>query len=110
MVVINVGHPESSDKLEKVLSATLDAVFPVVLRDPVQPTNTMLVAAETPVSADALDAAAPQLPTGLGRLAREVAQRLAPRLPGGDVYTDDLAPVEWLIDSSILQVAETGNR
>jgi spermidine synthase len=110
MVVINVGHPESSDKLEEVLSETLNVVFPVVVRDPVQATNTMLVASETPVSADALDAAAPQLPVDLAPLAREVSQRLEPRLPGGTVYTDDLAPVEWLIDSSILHVAETGDR
>ena len=110
MVVINVGHPESSDKLEKVLSATLNAVFGVVARDPVQSTNTMLVASDSPVSADALDAAAAQLPSGLAPLAREVSQRLAPRLPGGQVYTDDRAPVEWLIDSSILQVAESGTR
>jgi spermidine synthase len=110
MVVINVGHPESSDKLEKVLSETLDAVFPVVMRDPVQATNTMLVASNAPVSTDALDAAAARLPAGLAPLAHEVAQRLGPRLPGGAIYTDDRAPVEWLIDSSILQVAESGDR
>ena len=27
------------------------------------------------------------------------------RLPGGEVYTDDVAPVEWLIDRSILGYA-----
>jgi hypothetical protein len=31
--------------------------------------------------------------------------RLEPRLDGGDVYTDDRAPVEWLIDRSILGYA-----
>ena len=30
---------------------------------------------------------------------------LAPRLPGGEVYTDDHAPVEWLVDRSILGYA-----
>ena len=43
-------------------------------------------------------------------LAREAAQRLSAPLPGGDVYTDDLAPVEWLIDGSILKVAAEGQR
>jgi MFS family permease len=33
------------------------------------------------------------------------ADKLAPRLPGGEVYTDDRAPVEWLIDSSLLDYA-----
>ena len=31
------------------------------------------------------------------------------RLPGGDVYTDDRAPVEWLIDASIVHVAAEGS-
>jgi hypothetical protein len=38
-----------------------------------------------------------------------VTDRLVPALTGGTVYTDDLAPVEWLIDLSILRYA-TGDR
>ena len=38
------------------------------------------------------------------------AARLAPALPGGAVYTDDRAPVEWLIDASIVHVAAEGDR
>jgi hypothetical protein len=38
-------------------------------------------------------------------VAAEVAGRLFPALPGGTVYTDDRAPVEWLTDLSILQYA-----
>jgi predicted membrane-bound spermidine synthase len=110
MVVVNVGHPEDSDKLEQVLGATMNAVFPVVKRDPVQATNTMLIGAATPVSGDELDANATSLPPDLMPVARETAGRIAPRLPGGRVYTDDLAPVEWLVDASILQVAESGKR
>lgn len=34
-----------------------------------------------------------------------VARRLAPPLPGGEVFTDDRAPVEWLTDLSILRYA-----
>ncbi len=34
----------------------------------------------------------------------------APGLRGGTVYTDDRAPVEWLIDGSILKVAAEGQR
>jgi hypothetical protein len=40
----------------------------------------------------------------------QAAARLAPALPGGEVYTDDRAPVEWLIDASIVQVAADGDR
>lgn len=110
MVVVNVGHPEDSDALEKVLGATMAAVFPHVLRDPVQPTNTMLAGSDAALSAASLATAARGLPAGLGPVARRTAARLAPRLPGGRVYTDDLAPVEWLIDASIVRVAADGRR
>jgi hypothetical protein len=46
----------------------------------------------------------------LAPVARATADRLAPALPGGRVYTDDVAPVEWLIDASIVQVAADGTR
>ena len=36
VVAINVGHPEGSDRLEKVLSATLRSVFANVARDPLE--------------------------------------------------------------------------
>ena len=105
VVVINVGHPEGQDELEKVLSATLGEVFPHVLRDPVELTNTQLIASMSPLSADRLRAAAPRMPPPLRPLAGELADRLAPPLRGGEVYTDDRAPVEWLIDKSIVEYA-----
>ncbi|MBA2637624.1 MAG: hypothetical protein H0U79_05305 [Solirubrobacterales bacterium] len=50
-------------------------------------------------------AAATSLPPDLNQLANGVATRLGPRLRGGEVYTDDKAPVEWLIDKSIVSYA-----
>ncbi|HYH89263.1 MAG TPA: fused MFS/spermidine synthase [Solirubrobacteraceae bacterium] len=108
-VVVNAGHPEGNDDLEKVLSATLGEVFPHVARDPLEPTNTLLVAAETPATRDNLIAAASRLPADLRPLALQTANRLAPALRGGRVYTDDKAPVEWLIDKSIVEYAAGGN-
>ena len=49
VVVVNAGHPEGNDDLEKVLGRTMAEVFPTVLRDPIEPTNTLLVASEAPV-------------------------------------------------------------
>ena len=40
VVLMNVGHPEGQDGLEKVLTATVGEVFAHVLRDPVKDTNT----------------------------------------------------------------------
>ena len=108
VVVVNVGHPIGSSSLERVISATLRAVFSYVLRDPSQPTNTLVTASETPLSASALRQALPELPASLRATAQTTAARLAPALSGGEVYTDDRAPVEWLIDKSLLGYATGG--
>jgi spermidine synthase len=104
-VIVNVGHPEGSDELERVLGRTMGEAFSVVLRYPVTPTNTLLLASEGPLSASRLSRAAADLPSPLRPLAREAAAALEPRLAGGEVYTDDRAPVEWLVDSSLLEYA-----
>ena len=109
VVIVNAGHPEGQDDLEKVLSATMADVFPHVLRDPIEPTNTLIVASRQPLSAARLRAAVPRLPKGLRETASAAADRLGPRLRGGSVYTDDRAPVEWLIDKSIVDYAAGGD-
>jgi hypothetical protein len=77
-----------------------------VWRDPAEPTNSMLVGSTATDPAGRLRAAAAPLPTELAVVAVATADRLAPALRGGRVYTDDLAPVEWLVDTSLAQVAE----
>jgi hypothetical protein len=88
-----------------VLTATISEVFPHVLRDPIESTNTLIVASERPLSAGRLRNAVPELPSGLQATALAAAARLEGPLTGGDVYTDDKAPVEWLIDKSIVDYA-----
>jgi spermidine synthase len=106
LVIVNVGHPEGGDELERVLGRTMAAVFPRVVRYPIEPTNTLLAAGEGDFSAARLRAAADELPADLRPLALDAADSLAPRLPGGEVYTDDRAPVEWLVDESLLDYAD----
>jgi spermidine synthase len=105
LVIVNVGHPEGSEDLERVLGRTMAAAFPRVLRLPIEPTNTLLVAGEGPFGAARLRANSRALPAELRATARGAASDLAPRLPGGEVYSDDHAPVEWLVDSSLLEYA-----
>ena len=62
-----------------------------------------MIASDSPLTADALRDAA--VPGGLQSLALAAASHLAPALPGGNVFTDDRAPVEWLIDASIVKYA-----
>lgn len=107
VVIVNVGHLPGSDALEKVVSATLHAVFPVVMRDRVNGTNSLVIASADPLSGARIVAAgnSGELSPDLVPLADKVGARLAPALPGGPVYTDDWAPVEWLTDLSILRYA-----
>jgi spermidine synthase len=105
VVIVNVGHPEGSDELERILGRTMAAAFPRVLRHPIEPTNTLLLAADGSLSAARLRRNTRMLPRSLRPLALEAAAALGPRLAGGEVYTDDRAPVEWLVDSSLLEYA-----
>jgi spermidine synthase len=86
VVVVNVGHPTGRDELEKAVTATMRAVFREVRRDPTTPTNTILVGGDKLIGA-----------------------QLAAPLSGGEVYTDDRAPVEWLIDRSLVEYAADGS-
>jgi spermidine synthase len=105
VVIVDVGHAEGSDELERSIGATMDAAFASVLRDPIEGANTLLVGSDAPASASRLRRAATALPRDLANQAVIQATRLEPRLAGGDVYTDDRAPVEWLVDRSILGYA-----
>ena len=62
VVLVNIGHPAGEDALEKVLTATMGAVFPTVRRDPAEDTNTQLLGTTGPASGRALGAAVPSLP------------------------------------------------
>jgi spermidine synthase len=104
VVLVNVGHPAGNDDLEKVLTATMRTSFPTVLRDPSAKESTMLAGLTAPAPTTA-----PALPTDLVAVGNATAGRTAPGLDGGAVYTDDVAPVEWLIDASILHVAAEGH-
>jgi spermidine synthase len=84
VVVVNVGHPKGDDALEQAMTATMRSVFAQVRRDPAMPTNTILVGGRKPAG-----------------------DRLSRPLAGGQVYTDDRAPVEWLIDRSLVEYAAT---
>jgi spermidine synthase len=106
VMIVNAGHPENQDDLEKVLSATIADVFPHVMRDPIEPTNTLIVASRRPLSVKRLREA--NVPRGLRQTALQASFRVGDRLRGGRVYTDDEAPVEWLIDKSIVDYAAGG--
>jgi spermidine synthase len=111
MVIVNVGHPVGNDDLERVLGRTMAESFSTVLRDPVEDANSLLIGSNVTAGAAHLRAEmqAKALNPELRETAVKDAFHLAPRLPGGSVYTDDRAPVEWLIDRSIIGYAAGGD-
>ncbi|MEA2390063.1 MAG: hypothetical protein QOK31_172, partial [Solirubrobacteraceae bacterium] len=110
VMLVNVGHPSSSGSLERALASTAATVFPRVLTDAVATTNSILVAGTGDPSARRLRKAAAALAPSLRPIARAAASRLRPARGGGPVWTDDRAPVEWLIDESIVSYAARGGR
>jgi spermidine synthase len=105
VVVVNVGHPEGQDDLEKVLGATMADVFPAVVRDEVEDTNTILMGTVGAISPLQLEGSLADLPKDLKGPGLGTAARIQPRLAGGSVYSDDKAPVEWLVDRAIADYA-----
>jgi predicted membrane-bound spermidine synthase len=107
IVSVNVGHVPGSDALERVLTASMRAAFGDrrVWRDPVDDTNTNVLATKGDVD-PAQRLLEVDLPPDVRPLAVDAAARLEPGLRGGTVYTDDRAPVEWLIDASLARVAQ----
>ena len=104
-VIVNVGHVPGSDALEKVVSASLRAVFQNVMRDRVSDGNSLLIASDAPLQAGRVEPSVSAAAPGLAAVADTVVGRLGPALPGGTVFTDDRAPVEWLTDLSLLGYA-----
>jgi spermidine synthase len=107
--IVNVGHLPGSNALEQVVTATLRSVFPYVIRDHFSADNSLVMASRRPLSGSAVLGAAVHMPPDLEGVMAAVAGRLGPALRGGTVYTDDLSPVEWLTDLSIIRYA-TGSR
>lgn len=104
-VVLNVGHPPGQDALERTLTRTILTAFPHVRRWEIEDENTLLIASETEPTAARLLAADIGVEGELDSLQDEAVAGLGEPLSGGSVYTDDRAPVEWLIDASILRFA-----
>jgi spermidine synthase len=107
LVIVNVAQPDGSSSLEKVLAATMRTAFgdSAVWRDHSQQVNTMLVGSTASDPAGRLRAAAATVPADLATVVSNAASRLAPALTGGQVFTDDRAPVEWLVDLSLAEQA-----
>ena len=108
VVIVNAGHPEGSDELERVLASGVAAALPHVARHPITRFSTLLVGGLSPPSSRRLRAAAAGVPADLRPVLAQAAAGLEKARMGTRAYTDDRAPVEWLIDRSIVEFAARG--
>ncbi len=109
-LVINVGRTPDDYRLVDVISSTMKDVFPsVYLIDVERYSNTMVVATRQPTDIDTFATAVEQQPED--SILREVGEA---SIASGDirevtnvdtVFTDDHAPVEWVVDQIILDEA-----
>ena len=104
-VIVNAGHPEGSRELERVLTAGVRSAFPHASAYDITDVSTLIVAGDRAPTAQRIRAAARSQPAELRPLFAETAAGLAPAALGERAYTDDRAPVEWLIDRSIVSYA-----
>src|SRR5713101_5276669 len=105
VVAVNVGRTATDYRLVDALASTMASVFPsVMLLDDPNYTNTVVYASTLPINVDDVTH---NLQLESGPLTRDAAAsalqngklRLSPYQ--GQVYTDDLAPIEQLIDQII---------
>jgi len=108
VVAINVGTPPDQTEVVDRIASTMRSVFPAVLTARYGTFNSVLLGFKDP--ADAAQARA-RLATATGdtAVAARILSPLLTEVPaGGEVFTDDHAPVENLTDGAILDYLNQG--
>ena len=115
VLVINIGRAPNDRRLINDLGATILSVLPSAhVMDIPNTFNSMLFATRQPSTRDNLAANLillmqnPQSSPLLVRSAQVAYTSLQPDPAGGTVYTDDLAPVEWVTNSLIINFILNG--
>lgn len=115
VLVINVGRGPTDRRLVDAFSSTLASVFPSVhVMDLPDTFNSIIYASMQPTDAANLDANFAVLnsrgahPLLLASIQTALAN-LQPTPQGGQVFTDDLAPIEWITNSIVLDFFLSGD-
>jgi hypothetical protein len=113
VAVVNAGRTATDFRLVDVIAATMRDVYDrVYLIDVERYANTIVVGTNAPSGIDRIAANAAAFPEESP--VRLVAERAAATgnirevQPGGQVFTDDHAPVELVVDQIILDAAREG--
>jgi predicted membrane-bound spermidine synthase len=112
VVVVNVGRTATDYRLVEVIASTMRAVFPSVhVVDVAGYNNSMVIGSYGDLNPP-IQERIEQIPIGspLRSVAELALQTGNIRVvePGGQVFTDDHAPVEWVVDQMIFDAAREG--
>jgi hypothetical protein len=116
VVAVNVGRAPGDYRLVDAITGTLGDAFPEVYQqDTAGSLNTLVYAPNQPVQPAEVAANLGLERAGYPSLVADVVAEASGHPPIHDephlpIYTDDLAPVERLVDSIIYRFATTGGR
>lgn len=108
VVVINVGRVPQDRRLSEAITASLLQVFPTVHTIDVPDTlNTLLFASVAPTHFDTLQTHIDLIPANgdplIPLVLRTVQSGFQPTIAADFVFTDDVAPVETIVDSLVIR-------
>ncbi len=116
VMVINVGRGPTDRRLVNAISSTIAAVFPsVYVMDVPDTFNSVIYATVQPTQVENLAQNLAYLKAHsetnplLIYAAQTALNNLQPVQTGGQVFTDDLAPIEWITNSMIVDFLMSGD-
>ncbi len=117
VMAINVGRSPEDRRLVNALGTTIRAVFPSVhVMDVPNSFNTIIFASVTPTFEKDLELNyanllnQPEINPLLLESIKTTLENMQPQPEPGPVFTDDLAPVEWITNNMVLNFLFTGDR
>ena len=109
VVAINVGTPPGDDEVVRSIGATMRTVFPAVMEARYEEFNSVLIGFRNPAEAVRAKAALAAATGAVAPAAHKLGDLLQFVTPGGgQVLTDDKAPVEQMTDGAILDYLNQG--
>ncbi len=104
-VGLNVARVPGDDRLVRTVASTLRTVFPQVWRWDALRFNSLVVASDRRLDRGELRRRLRRVAPAAGSLATLFARDAREVRTGGQVLTDDRAPVEWIVDRMVLGFA-----
>jgi len=108
VIAINVGTPPGQYEAVDMIAATMRDVFPSVEQVRVDEFNSVIFGYNTRSDLNRARAALQRGPSTIATIAGRVRRGLIDVAPGGQVLTDDHAPIEWVTDGALIAYLRQG--